>query len=602
MPDPQTHNQLLRRPSIIDQHLSTLLQTVSIEVEAGSELLTDGIIERLAELLSTTSGRAEQAAEIIAEMAKSEDNRIIMVQQAVIPPLVAMVHNSAPRVLRQACRAMGNMCFESTAGRDIVLSEGGVNALVNRLSELKPVEATVTSQNEVHYMLCGSLHTICMDHEEVQKEAIKLKSLPILVEYLKHSTDGTVLRFVLNIIAAFLDHGEEITEAAIQLNLAPIASDILKTQKDDDTVKEAVLDVLGNFNLLEKPLIQMQLYQSGVLNQIVEIINTSLDETDTAAIERIASEILVLVVSHDGIAQLVFEDTALDLTKEAMDWMKGYQEHLKGTGALVIGNLATSDLRSSLLVDTPDLVETLFKVLACDYTSDEMLVKVKHAALSALRNLSICEVAKPRIRPHLETLLGYVSCDMPMLVFKSVGCVRCLTRGDSEIATQLAVNLTLLQTLVGLVDKYKYHNGIQGEVPRLISTLIVEGKHNPQTITQMIECKIMPLILQMTTTKEFPQIQVEGWLAIQKIIHTQGDGSSLISEKVLKFCEGSLTDDTNPNVRILALNIIRLLSSSITKEEDLHEITEHLNRLAVSSADLPAKQLATEIKQSKPFN
>ena len=43
--------------------------------------MTDGIVDRLAELLS--SERAEQAAEIIAEMAKSEDNRIIMVQQAV---------------------------------------------------------------------------------------------------------------------------------------------------------------------------------------------------------------------------------------------------------------------------------------------------------------------------------------------------------------------------------------------------------------------------------------------------------------------------------------------------------------------------------------
>ena len=50
-------------------------------IQAGSELLTDGIVDRLAELLS--SDRAEQAAEIIAEMAKSEDNRIIMVQQAV---------------------------------------------------------------------------------------------------------------------------------------------------------------------------------------------------------------------------------------------------------------------------------------------------------------------------------------------------------------------------------------------------------------------------------------------------------------------------------------------------------------------------------------
>ena len=54
----------------------------------------------------------------------------------VIPPLVAMAHNSGPRTLRQACRAMGNMCFESQTGRDIVLSEGGVNALVTRLDEV----------------------------------------------------------------------------------------------------------------------------------------------------------------------------------------------------------------------------------------------------------------------------------------------------------------------------------------------------------------------------------------------------------------------------------------------------------------------------------
>ncbi len=61
-------------------------------------------------------------------------------------------------------------------------------------------------------------------------------------------------------------------------------------------MKEAVLDVLGNFNLLDKPLIQMQLYQSGVLSHIVDIINTSLDETDADAIERIASEVNYLLL------------------------------------------------------------------------------------------------------------------------------------------------------------------------------------------------------------------------------------------------------------------------------------------------------------------
>ena len=56
-----------------------------------------------------------------------------------------------------------------------------------------------------------------LPYQQVQKEAIKLKTLPILIDYLKHSTDGTVLRFVLNIIAAFLDHGEEVRFFVINL-------------------------------------------------------------------------------------------------------------------------------------------------------------------------------------------------------------------------------------------------------------------------------------------------------------------------------------------------------------------------------------------------
>ena len=102
--------------------------------QAGTELVTDGVLHRLTALLNTPRG--VRAAEIIAEMAKSEDNRIVFIQQEVIPPLVALVHNSTPVVLRQACRALGNICFESQTGRQIVLNEGGIAALVSRLEEV----------------------------------------------------------------------------------------------------------------------------------------------------------------------------------------------------------------------------------------------------------------------------------------------------------------------------------------------------------------------------------------------------------------------------------------------------------------------------------
>ena len=32
-----------------------------------------------------------------------------------------------------------------------------------------------------------------------------------------------------------------------------------------------------------------------------------------------------------------------------------------------------------------------------------------------------------------------------------------------------------------------------------------------------LPCNIIPLLLQMSTIKEYPQVQVEGWLAIQKV-------------------------------------------------------------------------------------
>ena len=59
---------------------------------------------------------------------------------------------------------------------------------------------------------------------------MRLNALPILMDYLKHSTDGGVLRFVLNIINTFLDHGEEVmynNEVNIQYAKFDILSDLI---------------------------------------------------------------------------------------------------------------------------------------------------------------------------------------------------------------------------------------------------------------------------------------------------------------------------------------------------------------------------------------
>ena len=170
----------------------------------------------------------------------------------------------------------------------------------------------------------------------------------------------------------------------------------------------------------------------------------------------------------------------------------------------MIGNLATSDLRSAELSQHAEIIPTLFKTLLADYCSEEMSIKVshirrtsaahtphirrtyaahssvpydlqqetcqcldrfylvsqtqkpieicenltaglnfgptpffeykysyfftvyfdhnwqvKHAVLSAIKNLTICKSAKPLIAPYMSDLKSYVmQGDKPMLVYK----------------------------------------------------------------------------------------------------------------------------------------------------------------------------------------
>eukprot|EP00116_Pleurobrachia_bachei_P008462 sb/3468724/ len=236
--------------------------------------------------------------------------------------------------------------------------------------------------------------------------------------------------------------------------------------------------------------------------------------------------------------------------------------------------------------------------------------RVKHAALSALRNIAICEVAREPLRAYLPALLSYVRSDMPMLIFKAVACVRTLVRGSKTTATDLSSDTDLVKVIAELPGNYKYHNGIQGEAPRFLCTLIVEADLTKESATRLVSAGVVPVIISMTKTKEYPKIQVEGWLAIQKLLHTLRDDPEqvLLSARggeeeegesgLFSACQACLSEETNPNVRILALNIIRMVSGSVRSKQVMESLSDHLSRLAANDSDVPAQQLAREIQES----
>lgn len=55
-----------------------------------------------------------KAAETLAEICKTEPPRAELTSNAVIAPLVQMLSSSSKEAKNQACRAIGNICFDNS--------------------------------------------------------------------------------------------------------------------------------------------------------------------------------------------------------------------------------------------------------------------------------------------------------------------------------------------------------------------------------------------------------------------------------------------------------------------------------------------------------
>ncbi|KAH9502326.1 Rap1 GTPase-GDP dissociation stimulator 1-A [Bulinus truncatus] len=94
-------------------------------------------------------------AQLLAELAKSENLREPLVNIGIVPHLLSLLQSKNIALATQACRALGNICFDNDQGRLAVDKEGGLTVIVNVLSS--QIGNTVEGASRLRVILCGFL-------------------------------------------------------------------------------------------------------------------------------------------------------------------------------------------------------------------------------------------------------------------------------------------------------------------------------------------------------------------------------------------------------------------------------------------------------------
>ena len=93
--------------------------------------------------------------------------------------------------------------------------------------------------------------------------------------------------------------------------------------------------------------VKLQLAQSGVMtDRLLPLLHScaraaeSSDQEDSQQTEKLASDLLVLLLTGDRSMEALYDGGAGQVYKQSLNWLISPREHLRVCGALAIGNFA----------------------------------------------------------------------------------------------------------------------------------------------------------------------------------------------------------------------------------------------------------------------
>ncbi|KAG7160979.1 Rap1 GTPase-GDP dissociation stimulator 1-A-like [Homarus americanus] len=517
------------------------------------ELVKGGVLLLTVKAIQSSSPEAQaKGAELVAELAKVENCRLGCVTNGLVPILVEKMSSSNTKVALQACRALGNICYEHVflpdGGRVSVMESGGASQLLSLLQRAAGLPNT-PDDHQLRLVATGFLLNLLNSYDTVQDQSMEAELVDVLCQYLdKFAEDEDIPTHVLLSLTCMADT-EVGRGLVVSRDITPHLVRVLRINESPE-VTETCLELV-----------------------------TNLAETDESM-------------------GIVYGNGSGCVYQELVDWLTSDLEDLQIAGALAMGNFARSDAHCIQMVES-GIAEKLLKVLS-SHNSGEGDIRLQHALLSALRNLSIAKENKPVLvtQSALEVLLPMATAiETFPVVFKLLATLRMIIDGQTDAAVKVGSDSDVVSRLVGWCSTTD-HPGVQGESSRLLAWIIKNCGGDTSIIKSLVSAGcVAPLVLMLGS--EHAVMVNEAALALVLVFGTAVTDSVVEKTKLAEVVTFVVKNPyLPPEILANVLSMMTALSANATalesiKTDDLRTAVKELS----SHANEQVKNLAVALTE-----
>ncbi|XP_041362294.1 rap1 GTPase-GDP dissociation stimulator 1-like [Gigantopelta aegis] len=557
----------------LDKLIGLLSQNEDDREDLTQTVINTGVLDSVHKFLvdSTNNDICSKCAQLLAELAKTESVRQPLVDLNFVPPLVDLLPSEDITVSTQACRALGNICFENDAARNAMDEADTMKNLLGLLRS--QLHSEVDGAQRLRTIACGFLVNLTNTHEALQEKALEGNVLEILNTCLeKHLDDQGLTNMTLLTIASIADSDvgkEKISDSDIPLSLVSLLSRDEMSEND-----EAILDVL--ISLSDSDKMKEKLANTSLPNYLIRLIqtNTGRSAAESQQCVKMASDLLVSLLVGDNSMETLFAGGDGSVFIESVKWLDSDCDNLKIAGALAIGNFARSDEHCHHLVEDGITDKLLNIIKGNNSDTEEPNITLQHAVLSALRNLAIPVPNKPRLLRAgvMDIVLNLSNTEILAVAFKLLGVLRMLIDGQEEASKTLGCNKEFISRLVEWCG-VEEHAGVKGEANRLLAWLVRNSK-SADVMKNIIRADGLQFLVAMATSEHIV-MQNEALFALTMIC------SSVLADAAVALKEADLST---------------MLTTILKDKNTVSEIT--CNTLTLTKAICTADNLREELISS----
>ncbi|XP_077291236.1 visceral mesodermal armadillo-repeats [Arctopsyche grandis] len=476
------------------EEINTKIKSILESIISEGAAYAHDVIDPLTLLLKRNDIDIQRmTAQAIAEICKCEKKRTSYAHADIIKPLLSFLNkpidNSNAELMKQACRGLGNVCFDSHVGRDLVLNSSGIQIVVDMLPKtLQCNDPRLTTQcHSVRLFTCKLLSILMFGGSDYIQPALDVDFMDkihdvIQYEFTSPDGDDNRLNSALLVVSVVTEYNRSLV---VKDEFTLMIVDILKTIKNID-ISEVCLEYLHY--QAEHDEVKTVLAKAAVPQILWSLLQQhralAVDE-ETRELMKLACDLIALILTGDESMNILYADGSGEFYLSMIDSLSSDDVELAITSILAIGNFARTDTHCMHMMDTGVFVKLMSILLL--HKSHEDDIRLQHVVLSSLRNLVIPQRNKSLAIKHgiLPLLIEMVpNVNQYYVVFKLVATLRMLVDGQENVAKDL-LSVDVLKR-VSVWGAQSEHAGVSGEASRLLARM-VRQLQSQESLTSIVK-------------------------------------------------------------------------------------------------------------------